>query len=775
MTSRCSAAVALDPRRDDHRYRLALACLALCSCVSVSAAELTIDSVTPALLIAVSLVAAVLSLLSYRRNDRGWAPKWVISFAALGAFSYATAEVAFWGRPTVLALSHFFIAVVVLKLIDRTTVRDDSELLVTSLFLMVIGAITSGQLLYGILLTLYVFVGVRTLFAFHHRQELERINERSIASGSSSADRRSFFSAAVDAPPGASDSAAQRWRATALVVACGVMVFLLCPRIGPTALARASTPLAMSVTGFTDAIRFGDLNEIKKNQRVVMRVELLQNGEPIGSPNLQPYFRGMALDLYDGRQWTSSLPGRGADRPQSGEPLIPDFLPDPRNLIVEQRYTLLNPATYYLFAIYVPFQIEFDEPLSVASRRGDRALWNVGSRTPGTVHYTVHSITHLSADVAAALSEHLRAVPLRLDSAGFPFRRPEPRPPPRSIRSVVSDRVKALANEIVGFLPSPADDESIRAAARRIEEHLLSGRYAYTLDRSDVDPNREPVEDFLFHRRRGHCEYFASAMTVLCQLVGIRARVINGYHGGQWNATGGYYVVAEEDAHSWVEVYTHSRDWERFDPTPGGANVQREQDSLWSSLRGVIAHVQVLWADRVVSYSAANRENLLAQFGLWLAELGKQKDLWDKIVYTARELLLGPAALNIGYRLMYWTVILLCLFVLYMSLRLVSRPARLWWKRFTRRWTVRQHRPRTEAFYTRTLDLLAVLGYAKPDTDTPLEHMLAVANADPRLAHLPEIARAYYRIHFGGRQLSPAQRRRVDYILSEISRLTQKA
>lgn len=752
-------------------YRAGLACLALCASLAVCAAEFSVEPVIPSVLMVVSAVAAGLSLLRVRRDDRGLLPKWMVSFAALAVFCLAFAEVYVWGQATVLALSHFFVAVVVLKLVDRTTVRDDAELLVTSLFLLVIGAITSGQVLFGVLLLFFVFVGLRTLVKFHFRGEEDRLATLARSPGDAAGRPRVFVATA--APPGATAGATSgiEWRAMGMIIACGAMIFLLCPRVGPTLFNRAATPIATSLTGFTDALRFGDLNEIKKNQRVVMRVEMLENGESVGSPNVEPYFRGVALDAYSGRDWWTADPGANVDRPASGERLLYGYEPDARDRVIEQRYTLLNPATRYLFACYVPYRVDFEDHYSLLHRRADRALWSASGRLPGPVTYSIRSLTRMTPRLAEALRENVRREQPMAER--WPLQRPERRRPP-DIHSVVSAEVQNYTNEVVRGLPPPTDGESIRAIARRIEAHLTSGRFSYTLDRSDVTRWREPVEDFLLHRRRGHCEYFASAMAVMCQLAGLKARVVNGYRGGQWNATGGYYVVTEQDAHSWVEVYSDDNDWETYDPTPGSVNVRRDADSLWSTIDGIFGHLQVLWADKIVSYTAANREVLLAQFGQWLAELGKQQGLWEQIVYAAKELLLGPAALSLGYRLMYWVVILLCLIAAYMGLRLAVRPGKLWW-RWLQRITARaQPRSRSEGFYARALDMLAVLGYPKPDTQTPLEHMRDVAARDARFAAAAEIAQAYYHVHYGAHDLDAGQRARLDRIMADIARQTQR-
>jgi len=103
----------------------------------------------------------------------------------------------------------------------------------------------------------------------------------------------------------------------------------------------------------------------------------------------------------------------------------------------------------------------------------------------------------------------------------------------------------------------------------------------------------EPIHFFLFSRKRGHCEYFSSAMAIMLREVGVPTRNVNGFLGGEWNEYNDYIAVRAGDAHSWVEVYVRGVGWVTFDPTPsasidrlgrGGSGVsdrrRRQMDSL---------------------------------------------------------------------------------------------------------------------------------------------------------------------------------------------------
>ena len=93
--------------------------------------------------------------------------------------------------------------------------------------------------------------------------------------------------------------------------------------------------------------------------------------------------------------------------------------------------------------------------------------------------------------------------------------------------------------------------------------------FGYTLEMSRVAP-ADPLADFLFVRKQGHCEYFASSMAIMLRTLGIPSRVVNGFRTSEFNDVTGNYVVRASSAHSWVEAYFPGQGWVSFDPTPGG-------------------------------------------------------------------------------------------------------------------------------------------------------------------------------------------------------------
>src|SRR5271154_3425167 len=111
----------------------------------------------------------------------------------------------------------------------------------------------------------------------------------------------------------------------------------------------------------------------------------------------------------------------------------------------------------------------------------------------------------------------------------------------------IPDRIAQMAHQVAGDMDpgknAPTADNIVNIA-HRIEGYLRT-HYPYSLKISTVDYQVDPTEDFLFNRKEsgGHCEYFASAMILMCRSLGMQARMVTGYHGGEYNQVGGYYVV----------------------------------------------------------------------------------------------------------------------------------------------------------------------------------------------------------------------------------------
>jgi transglutaminase-like putative cysteine protease len=124
----------------------------------------------------------------------------------------------------------------------------------------------------------------------------------------------------------------------------------------------------------------------------------------------------------------------------------------------------------------------------------------------------------------------------------------------------LSPRVEQLALDLTAGETTPL------GIARVLEKRLRSD-YEYDLG-SASGAAQDPLDHFLFESKRGHCEFYSTAMAMMLRVRGVPSRNVTGFVGGTYNRFGEFYAVRQGDAHSWVEAYLPDRGWIRFDPTP---------------------------------------------------------------------------------------------------------------------------------------------------------------------------------------------------------------
>ncbi|RPH77295.1 MAG: DUF4129 domain-containing protein, partial [Nitrospiraceae bacterium] len=174
---------------------------------------------------------------------------------------------------------------------------------------------------------------------------------------------------------------------------------------------------------------------------------------------------------------------------------------------------------------------------------------------------------------------------------------------PDSIRShylqvpVGSHQVAELAQHVTQQATTPF------GRMQAIQQHLLEN-YRYSLE-GDTATLSHPLEEFLFTRKTGYCEHYATAMVVMLRTVGIPARLVTGFLATEWNEYGGYFTVRQRDAHAWVEVYFPYSGWIIMDPTPTIDTLVAT--NRWESIRRLGESIRLQWDRLFVHYSAKDQ------------------------------------------------------------------------------------------------------------------------------------------------------------------------
>jgi transglutaminase-like putative cysteine protease len=505
----------------------------------------------------------------------------------------------------VVAASLFAAAVAANRLLERQRAADDGLVYLTALMMLAGGAALSGDIAYALYFAGFAVSATFALTLSH----LERAADESRA------------------PP----SEVQRLVGRRMMVALGVLsvlalagsvfLFFAIPRFTTGFLAPVLGH-RRPVAGFSGSLRLGGYGTLKDDPRVVAHVKI--EPDPLAL-SLGLHWRGKAFDRFDGHSWFADArlkeapsrrlalaPRRGASShveveilPEGGSPAV--FLPEGA--------------------------FEAGSPQRVPARRMAATLFfqrdslgNVNLQPPPEMGYgyelrvgeAAQALVGAGGDYPEDVRRDLLALPEGLDP-----------------------RVRELAQRWTRGLTDPL------AKARAIEARLSSG-YAYTTELPGEAA--DPIADFLFERKAGHCEFFASAMTLLLRASGVPARNASGYYGGR-RTDEGTYVLRAGDAHAWTEVFFPGAGFVPFDATPlsaraAGASSWRER---WADL---MDRAQSAWLRLVIDYSF--REQFEGVSGVAQAAAGLYAKLHGGGAPSAWRILLALAVLSVALGAARW-------------------------------------------------------------------------------------------------------------------------
>ena len=303
------------------------------------------------------------------------------------------------------------------------------------------------------------------------------------------------------------------------------------------------------------------------------------DGDKDGAFNLK--WRGVTLNVFDGRTWSNSHAPHLASRlPDGSFALSPmqasTATAESREKVRFIHYrVLMEPTGINVFFLAA-------KPINL---RGNYRQVTVDAG--GTV-FDLDAEHPVSSYEASSDITRPEATELRTASDAYPAEaRQEYLQLPH-----LDPRIPQLAQNIT----STAKNNYDRAVA--IEQYLLT-HFTYTLQLSRTPP-RDPLAEFLFIRKRGHCEYFASSMAVMLRTLGIPSRVVNGFRADEFNDLTSQYMVRDSDAHSWVEAYFPGYGWVSFDPTPGGA---AQAHTPWARAMLYVDALESFWREWVIEYN----------------------------------------------------------------------------------------------------------------------------------------------------------------------------
>ena len=757
------------------------------------------------------VLGALLTMLNYvlTRSD-GWhpIPRPVASGLALLAGFWSGLGLLRNTMTPLMAISQWLFVLLLLTLWTRRENRTYGQLLVMSLVLMVAGAINTASIWYGGVLILYLLLSMYCGLLFHLKVD----TEAAIKLYSVPKERVNAQSLKHDQTHFARSMRRLTTLISTVAITVAVLVFLFFPRFAtPNMLLRMQVAPQAPLTGFSEHVSFDQVARITQNPEVIAHVTLEQDGKILRPSEL--YLRGLTLNIYSGNepsndganwQWIRAESNQNSDMPfaeivHAGTDIaaLPPPPPTRTGHSIKQTILLKPTGTSTLFAMAGASAIRMSRDTDVVYFPGDSVLKLV-EIPQAAVQYEVFSTGKLPAtrpapaarltppsDFTAEFSVHVGRRFGRLhrmfsvDSEQPTSSRIDPKITELARRREVSgqDEAGALAVQR-GAGPSP---HALDAAIARNIEYYLQSQYSYTLDLTDTTRKRaqDPIVAFLYDFKRGHCEYFAGAMTLLCQSLGMEARMVIGFRAGSedFNNLGGYFVVKQSHAHAWVEVLT-TNGWQSFDPTAATFYAHQRAKGTFANIYDFFDFLQYKWAKNIVSYSSQNRDSIIQEADDRISDTVGGIGGWFKRLH---EYFLGSEeGYVVSFRLITAAIILatlvlpLCIGIfLAEKWRLYRRAHRIGISSLPAGDQLRL--ARQLGFYDDLLTLLNHNNIYRPPHWTPQEFAYSLswlpADAYEQICRLTAI---FYRVRFGEGRITHGQRRHLMLVIARVAQALEQ-
>ncbi len=735
----------------------------------------------------------------------------VVAFAlAGGELLYSQVEESgFAEERRVLAGAHLLSYLTWIALFQAKQGRQYWWLLALSVMHVAVGSILTQDGAFGALIMVYVFLALWTLSVFSLYQAsygfeqadtdsndialqgttVARRRDRHVESSSQLAHHRSDeFQGAIQLD---SD---EHWVNSRFVLGVlstslmslgvGMVFFVLIPRVWVGRQHEFEDEFDApfrSYTGFTNEVQLGELGQILESNRPVMQVrcsqahtgeEILveQAGRMLGFS--EPLFRGSVMGRYENGRWHVL------------EEIRPQHRCCPRvtnETGFSKRIILHDSSTRTLFGMHPIVGAFIDTGLirpridvatMILMRDDEEQAW---LRDVVTLSTNCLRLSDVGDAVLLFEYRDVKAMQIRREVLLKYLELP---PGLSRLRQLAAD----IDSQVNRFEQS--DDPIDLRVAHRIEDYLgHNPDFSYSLKAEIVDGSIDPVEDFLFNRKSGHCEYYASAMALLLRGAGIPSRLVSGFKGGEQSTYTGAFVVEERHAHAWVEALINGR-WRTFDPTPAAREDSvRDVGNDRSLLSTARTAFTALWQQRIVRLSieeqqqqiysplsdvlkhmAQNVSNLFGGDSRRISEILSDPRRWFSIpMFVGTAVVL---ALSFGMR------------KLWRRLFPESRSLRDWLavlrRLFSRLLAPDEAAVRIE-FYERFTRLLAREGLIRASSQTPGEfaeeasRRLAERLAAAELEAIPDnVAALFYRVRFGQTLLSSDETTRLKSLLGRL-------
>lgn len=784
------------------RYERSLHLLVILGVIAYSVAE---ENMMYALVAAPIVLAAYLIVAGPRGRPL---PRWGINLSLLAATGIMVLD---WGgaigSEVISVLCSYLVWLQLIKLFEPRTPRDQSQIILMSLMLVVGSCLTAVTVELGAVLLVYLPTLLITAMLYHVFEAHAWAGHPATASKTLRSDARPMIARAAAWLLGSASSAAHSplprtafagptsrhdltrtaLAASILVAAVAPAVYIAMPRgVGDGVLGQWRPMEPTPVTGFRDHVQLGAQGLLTESQRTVMHVRAVSRGEaPLGQGRTLR-LRGAVLDLYDPdlRTWRRSAYVSQSDRRAN---VGRDEIVKPMNPIeplITLHVSLAEQPVNHLFSVWRPLWITWTHDAKRTMYEYNDFDWQARVPTRGDrFEYTAVCAPFDRSPARPPVFRMFRRdgpVPTASEPVWVNIRgdAPDPPPPPQ----FQEGPVRALAEQLLRdsrIVLDPADPDACRRAAGAFQRYLVSN-FRYTTQLTAPAPGEDPIDMFLFNRERGgrgHCEYFASALAAMCLSVGVPARVVTGYIASEYDSASDMYTVRENHAHAWVEVETSSGRWEDVDPSPTEEvrRLHAPQGLLAALFRRATDAIQLAWVEGIVTFNRERQSSTMQ--ALSIAPLDAFRALNRRI----SDMLATEAQIAHENRAVYFTRIagwgVLTVTVLLLAVHVAATRGVPWMLSaigFRKRKPEPPRDPamaELDAVYSRLWTLLARAGLPRRASTPALAFL---ASAPPERAGLIEPARRlaerYYRVRFAGERAAGANLSTARGLLRDIER-----
>ena len=644
----------------------------------------------------------------------------------IGFFSFSNAEAVLPG-----VLARLILTLSAIKLLQQKSDRDWMFLYIMAFFQVLLAAGLSISALYFGAFLLFFFCIVATIIVFEMRKTGTTVLAN-IDAVKRDDDREPVAGSWIRRIPSAS------FLLIFFIVAVAAPVFFMLPRVGGAGM--GADPGGVSTrSGFSDTVQLGGIGRIQQNDEVVMRVRL-EGNDRTGSLR----WRGMAHDTFDGRSWSRSRSRALEPRGRGDRDIIQvDFASGRESLLLQTIY--LEPLdTPVLFAAPRAVGVQGNFAVLNKDLYGGISFQRSGERAS----YKVLSDTSLPTESV-----------LRADNEAYPvqfgnyLQLPDPLDP----------RIEQLAADVTKGYRTRFD------AALAIENYLQT-QFGYTLELKAGGP--DPLADFLFSVREGHCEYFATAMVMMLRTQGIASRLVTGFQQGDYNETADVFVVRQRHAHAWVEVYfPGEQTWVAFDPTPpAGQELSGTPGGIAGRFTKYLEALEMFWIQYFVAFDNQEQRSLFTSVKKSFVDMQSDANAYSD---SLRHLImawwkdvrgdngLGVRATALGYGTAIVVGGMIAIILLAWFARRLKRAR--FWSRLRIRLGARGNASVVD-FYERMTRILAERGLERAPHQTPMEFATAVA-----IPEVTFVTDQYNSVRFGNRQLSRTERDEIERWLAAFA------